>query len=323
MNGSEVAILNQYPKEKYNVLLAPTATQMTAWHKVVVCQVKIDPTVGNGDVYPQTGGLAFHKQALMRLADAAGIRFTGTDTHRHDDLSVTATAHGQMTKADGLEHDLIGTYTWDVPAREEQVRIDAKGTTPKAQDLLNVRKYAFMRAETGAMERLVRSALGLKSSYKKTELDKPFIVARVVTDMSQDPIMRIVTAMRLAGGKLGQEEITAIATAMSQQPQPQVQIDRGEPTKELEAGDGDDLLSETLTEKTVEPTTGDAWIERKPERDAFASWVHTKMGLSNEELLRALRVSSMRGWRKPMADTKQMIEDWIESQATVEQGELV
>ena len=73
------------------------------------------------------------------------------------------------------------------------------------------------------------------------------------------------------------------------------------------------------------PTNGDAWIKDKVQRDAFTDWLHNERGLRNDQLLEALRVSSMRGWRKPLEETKQIIMDWAAGQAMAEttQGELV
>lgn len=329
MNG-ELTVLNDYPPEKFNTLMAATATTMAEGHRIVVCQVKIDPTVGNGDVYPQTGGLAFHKQTLMRLADAAGIRFTGNDNRRHDDFSVTHTAYGKMRKADGMEHDLIGTYTWDVPVREEQTRIDAekKGRKATAQDLLNVRKYAYMRAETGAMERLVRAALGLKSTYSPADLAKPFALARVVKDESQDPVSRIVRAITEAGGTVGAEAITAIIAAMGVQPQPVMQIEQAAPVAELAAGDVREVEPEpqVVREKTAESSNGDVpWIEDKTRRGHFWAWAK-ELGLSNGDVHKALDVSTLKGWNRPLDETKQLIQDFIGTEIAegepLEQGEF-
>ena len=334
MNG-DIAILNKYPEKDYNVLMASTATQMTAWHKIILCETKIDPDPDSGDVYPQGGKLAFSKQALMRLADAAGIRFVGTDSERHEDMSVTATVHGVMTKADGIEHQLIGTYTWDVSNRLEQVRLDIEkyeqkssrklSNTDTAQRMIDVRKFAFMRAETGAIERLIRSALGLRSTYSKADLDKTFVIARVVTDMSQDPMMRLVTAMRLAGGRLGEEEIKAIVSAMSQQPQPQAQIEQAEPVAQLEAGEEHQSEPEVLQEKTAAPTDhcDDAWVDDKDTIVAFWEWGKKHdPPLTRTNIYEALRVSTMQGWRVPLEETKAQVLEWLNAQIGPKQDEL-
>jgi len=244
MNG-EIAVLNKYPEKDYNVLMSATAMQMTPWHRIIMSEIRIDPNPDNGDVYRQSGNLAFSKQALMKLADAAGIRFVGTDTDRHEDMSVTATVHGLMTKADGLEHQLIGTYTWDVPNRLEQARLDIEkyeqkskrklSDTDKAQRMIDVQKFAFMRAETGAMERLVRSALGIQSTYTGEQLAKPFVVTRVIADFAQDPLVRLALGLKMSGQVLTPEEIAAIAAAIRQAPP--LQIEQAEPMKELGEGE--------------------------------------------------------------------------------------
>ena len=293
MNG-EVAILNQYPKDRYNVLMASTATQMTAWHKVVVCQVVIDPNKDSGDVYPQTGGMAFSKQALMRLADAAGIRFVGTDSDRADDGSITCTVHGVMMKADGMEHQLIGTYTWDVPVRLEQAKLDAQKRSKQAtaQDLLNVRKFAHMRAETGAMERLIRSALGLKSAYSQQDLRKPFVVARIVTDFAQDPVIRLALGLKMAGQALTEGEVVAIAAALREPGPAQAPQLADGAVQELSAGEKQEQEPEP-TETNGNGEYANDWVGINTRRGAF--WAKTAdMALDHNDVHEACGVETMK-----------------------------
>ncbi|MEW6104781.1 MAG: hypothetical protein AB1563_00215 [Bacillota bacterium] len=51
-------------------------------------------------------------------------------------------------------------------------------------NLIQWRKNKLMRAETGAMLRVIRAALGIKSQYTFAELQKPFVVPRI--DFSPD-----------------------------------------------------------------------------------------------------------------------------------------
>lgn len=51
-------------------------------------------------------------------------------------------------------------------------------------NLIQWRKNKLMRAETGAMLRVIRAALGIKAQYTKEELQKPFVVPRI--DFSPD-----------------------------------------------------------------------------------------------------------------------------------------
>lgn len=61
-------------------------------------------------------------------------------------------------------------------AEEEKARYIA---TAVNTNLIQWRKNKLMRAETGAMLRVIRTALGIKSQYTKQELSKPFIVPRI------------------------------------------------------------------------------------------------------------------------------------------------
>jgi hypothetical protein len=65
------------------------------------------------------------------------------------------------------------------------------GATPEAwaeaqtkSNMIQWRKNKLMRAETGAMLRVIRAALGMKAQYTEAELRKPFIVPRI--DFSPD-----------------------------------------------------------------------------------------------------------------------------------------
>src|SRR5690606_22756907 len=68
----------------------------------------------------------------------------------------------------------------------EKDKSKLNGMTPEdwaqAQTRANMvqwRKNKAMRAETGAMLRVIRAALGMKSQYTREELEKPFIVPRI------------------------------------------------------------------------------------------------------------------------------------------------
>lgn len=58
-------------------------------------------------------------------------------------------------------------------------------------DIIQWRKNKLGRAESGAMLRVIRAALGMKASYSRAELEKPFVVPRIdFTPDFNDPGVR-------------------------------------------------------------------------------------------------------------------------------------
>jgi hypothetical protein len=154
--------------------------------------------------------LTFSKVALMKFADAAGITWNWKDTR-----AVTITpdyvyyeAVGALRKASGEWIALKGSVEIDLKVKEQEI-YQTKLTTAKswaqdarkkkylgnmtpeqwakektAEDMLRERKYKLRKAETAAMERVIRAALQLKQKYSPTELQKTFAIPKV--DFSPD-----------------------------------------------------------------------------------------------------------------------------------------
>lgn len=211
--------LEKYKKQNANVLLPSTRIEgLSDWHEPVIDQVSLSSDPEDGDVYVQQQGnrnnatkYAITKQGLMKLSACAGIMWHPTECHRTDDRRdrnyVSFQAVGGVRKADGTPIFVKAEYDLDFDViqdeLEEQYRNKADGyekdpdkygwwhnMSDEAQeayiqkcirrDLLQKRKHKMKLAESGAMNRVVRSLLGLKSTYKKTELEKPFVMARIV-----------------------------------------------------------------------------------------------------------------------------------------------
>jgi hypothetical protein len=59
------------------------------------------------------------------------------------------------------------------------------------RDMLQKRKFRLQLAQTGAMDRVIRKILGLKGTYKKEELEKPFVVPKIAFNPDvNDPRVR-------------------------------------------------------------------------------------------------------------------------------------
>jgi hypothetical protein len=204
-----VVSLDQYRQEHYNVLV-PTATmqQISPYHRLRVEEVKINPNPVAGDVF-KVGSkkvsnkewedvLSLSKTAILKLANAAGIIWNW-----HDTRVITASrdyvlyqAVGAIRKPSGEWIPLKGTKEIDLTVIEEEIydqkqkaaaeynKSEAWVKQQVRNNMIQWRKNKLMRAETGAMLRVVRALLSIKHQYSPAELQKPFIVPRV--DFSPD-----------------------------------------------------------------------------------------------------------------------------------------
>lgn len=204
-------------------ILVPTQhlQQVSPWHTARTSVVQINPDPNALDVFKV--GSRYNeakkeyedlfspaKPALMRIAAAAGIvwnwRESGPIALQRDYVCYKAV--GAMRLPDGSWQPIVATKEIDLAVIEEETyeanlkkaleyasdpkkQAALKGMTPEqwaqAQTkaaMIQWRKNKLMRAETGAMLRVIRAALGMKSQYTKDELQKPFIVPRI--DFSPD-----------------------------------------------------------------------------------------------------------------------------------------
>jgi len=215
--------LAKYDVSKFNVLV-PTQEiqQVSPWHaaRVAVCNVNPDPMAGDvfkvgsrkNDATGQWEDLyTLAKPALMRLAASAGIvwNWRESDFVKLDASYVLYRAVGALRLPDGSWQPLVGTKEIDLTVIEDELyeanlkkaRENAAGDAKsqarlngmsiddwaKAQTrsaMIQWRKNKAARAETGAMLRVIRAALALRSQYTVDELKKPFVVPRI--DFSPD-----------------------------------------------------------------------------------------------------------------------------------------
>ncbi|NPV72124.1 MAG: hypothetical protein HPY55_16075 [Firmicutes bacterium] len=204
----QVVDLTKYDQSKYNVLV-PTAKleQISPFHALRVEEVRINPDPAGGDIYKvgsrEIGNRSedlygLTKTAILRLANAAGIVWNWADTKvlQASRDYVLYQAVGAVRKPSGEWIPVKATKEIDLAVVEEELRDQfekkaAKEKKDKAwvelqvrANLIQWRKNKLMRAETGAMLRVVRALLSLKHQYTIEELKKPFIVPRV--DFSPD-----------------------------------------------------------------------------------------------------------------------------------------
>jgi hypothetical protein len=234
-------------------LLLPSThiSELPRFHKIVVDEVYLSPQTDEGDVYPQqTGGsgptkYAPTRQGLMKLANAAGVMWDPARCQRLDDRNdkdyVVFQAVGGIKKIDGSPLFFKAEYDLDFEVVEEEIRENYEnkarmydkdrnkygwwhkmdGDAQEAyiekcirRDVLQRRKHKAKLAETGAMTRVIRALLGLKSAYTAKELEKPFIVVRTVfqPDYSDPETKRQIAAASV-------QAVAGIFGPIRQQPQ--------------------------------------------------------------------------------------------------------
>lgn len=212
-----------------NVLIPTvTMTQISPYHRIRVEQVQLNPDPDAGDVFKvgskKVGNgwqdvLSLSKTAILKLATAAGIVWNWNETRV---LSVSKDyvlyqAVGAMRKPSGewiplkatkeIDLDVIEAETYEsnleTAKRLPTNKLDhltpeqwAEARTRK--NMIQWRKNKLMRAETGAMLRVVRALLSVKHQYSAAELKKPFAVPTVdfAPDYSDPEVRR---AMAEAG----------------------------------------------------------------------------------------------------------------------------
>jgi len=220
------AELEEYRKKnQYNVLV-PTVTiqEISPFHKPVLEIVRInpDPKVG-GEVYEVvlgSGNFSLRAVALNKIAFAAGIIWNAKNSGRTDDGNnpdiISYRAEAAVRKEDGTYMIRNAEYMLDLKVLGEEIRDsyeqksqslmkekkqknekwtedDRKNYVEKSvkRDMLQKRKFRLQLASTGAMDRVIRLILGLKGTYKREELEKPFVVPKIAfsPDVS-DPKVR-------------------------------------------------------------------------------------------------------------------------------------
>lgn len=187
---------------------------LSEFHKPVVERVLLSTNPADGDVYEHDNakdGPAKKwrptKQGLMKLSVCAGVIWSVTESRRIDngaDRNYCAyRAVGGLRKADGQPVFFSADYDIDLEVIEEELREqyekkalakDKEGkpfhpTKEKQKeyvdycvkrDLLQKRKNKLKLCEAGAMNRVLRSLLGIKQAYTAQELKKPFVMVRIV-----------------------------------------------------------------------------------------------------------------------------------------------
>lgn len=197
-------------------VLFPTVTmqQISPFHRIRVEEVKISSDPEAGDVFKvgskKVGNnfedvLSLSKTAVLRLSTAAGIVWNWAETRVLSASKdyILYQAVGAMRKPSGewiplkatkeIDLEVVEAETYDAnletarklkPEQRDGLAPEDWAEAKTRKNMIQWRKNKLMRAETGAMLRVVRALLSVKHQYSAAELKKPFAVPTV--DFSPD-----------------------------------------------------------------------------------------------------------------------------------------
>lgn len=205
------AALTAY-REGCNVL-APVVhmPELPAGTRIVVSLVKVDPSKEARETFPIAGGdLLLGKVALSRISQAAGVSWTSTrrvDDGKHPHL-YQAEVKGYVTDFTGRRREVADQKTIDlredagggIPGKDfdEIVTKAEKGNRDPSGQLMEARKFIAEIATSKAKNRAIADVLGIKRSYTKEELSRPFAVPQLTLDPNDREARALIQAN--AGG---------------------------------------------------------------------------------------------------------------------------
>lgn len=220
---------------------------------VAFSAIQLNPDPSMGDVYPVGGGkLGPHKTSLDRIGAALGVSWDAEHSRRLDDRSHPYYCEylvvGAYQRFDGSWAQVMDQKVMDLRDGSAQVsqiyRQTKEGKDPETT-------IEFMRANiashclTKARLRALRS-VGLKTSYAPQEIERPFLVAKLVfTGQTDDPVLKPMYAAAvmmnmLAGSRMvfGQGGGDALAASMmaGSAPAPSRQMGAPPPAPNLPPG---------------------------------------------------------------------------------------
>jgi len=187
-----------YQSQSFNLLLpsVPVNSELGFALKPKLSIVKVDTDPDHQEIY-KVGGrngqdvYSLGKVALEKLASAAGIQFktSRVDDRKNSDYcevecvgvmkneSGTVIRH-QRTKAfnmpDVRAESLAQRMKWKKPGQDvSAIEADVD------REMASFKKHILARTETGAINRVMRGLLALRSQWTKAELEKPFVLMRI------------------------------------------------------------------------------------------------------------------------------------------------
>ncbi|MBN2840370.1 MAG: hypothetical protein JXP37_05395, partial [Coriobacteriia bacterium] len=228
-NGQTALVIPPELSKKYNVL-APAAvlTQADPYFKPSFTIVQLDPDPKAGDFYAMTGAnkgkLAMSKDAILKIANAGGIDFSGDlggaetgepvmvylfGTKVMEARRFSYTAIGRFRKSDGTLAAMRAEKEW-IPQREaleieaetsgkDYLDTDAKRLAYAKKEMLRNMEFRSMMCKAKAQNAVMRSAYGIKQKFTPAEAAKPFFVVAYNFTAGDDPNALSIVASLVVG----------------------------------------------------------------------------------------------------------------------------
>lgn len=210
-----IDILRNYPSDKYIPLIpVMTVSQVSPMHKMAINLVKISPDEAEKDVYKQSGGLALTKKGLSKLMAAANIQVVSikkVPPSTCEKCLEMARSTGKPSNCATCpnKNDIAYEATLSVPdpaggnriviATREFICEDEKAKMSEAQ---YKQGFSFRGAmtESKAINRAIRAALMIKSTYQPAELSNKIFAVPIVVPDATDPEMKAAMIERFKNG---------------------------------------------------------------------------------------------------------------------------
>jgi len=224
MSNQSFNILNDFPPEKYNLLVPVQSIQeINPIYKIVVNKVIISTNLADKEIYEEKNAAKVNNQpmyalthkGLLKLHTAANGRVVISKRVRsrvcekcYEIVKATqqAPACGNCPcsanvawKVKILYPDLSGSM---VPAYGSKEIDFSNMTTATPNQIARMKEYASEHAESKAMSRAMRKGLNVKNAYTLEELKKPFIVAYPVLNSNDADVKKALIAGYLAATNL-------------------------------------------------------------------------------------------------------------------------
>lgn len=218
--NNALSITQQYPVERYNLLVPmQTVAEIAEIHKPVMNAVQISTNPDDGEIYeqekpsdgwtgrdgmyhpPKKAKFALTKKGLNKLMRAAGIKILGTrpivpstcqkcaEVNRSIGRPVNCGTCGNKDvkyEARISVPQLTGENIEFVAHKEIIVQDVTVGMTDK--QIKEFLKFRSEMCETKAINRALRAAMHIKSTYSLEELKKPFVVAYLVPNLDNEAV---------------------------------------------------------------------------------------------------------------------------------------
>lgn len=207
-NEKAIAIMNDYPETKFNSLIPiKTLQEISPLHKVVINQVQVNPDPNKKDVYKEKNGeLALTKKALAKLMTAANIQMIESKPVMPQKC-VRCTQMAEKTKIapkcyecpfqDDVAYQVTlavpePSGTWRKVVATKEIRMADASSNMKEAQYKAFFPFRTEQCETKALNRALRSALMINSTYKTQDLQKAFVVAYIVPNMADEDMKKVM-----------------------------------------------------------------------------------------------------------------------------------